>query len=95
MGFFFWLSFQNQTKLRSTVQGSDVVEVCRGDGTSELIETQRLVPGDVILVPPTGCTMYCDAVLLSGTCIVNESMLTGDLTYFSWVLPSFTGMDWV
>lgn len=69
---------RNQTKLRSTVQGSDVVEVCRGDGTSELIETQRLVPGDVILVPPTGCTMYCDAVLLSGTCIVNESMLTGE-----------------
>ena len=38
----------------------------------------ELVPGDVIIIPPQGCTMTCDAVLISGTCIVNESMLTGE-----------------
>ena len=37
-----------------------------------------LVPGDVILIPETTSTMPCDAVLLNGTCIVNESMLTGE-----------------
>ena len=43
----------------------------------EEVFTDRLAPGDVILVPPQGCMMMCDAVLLSGNAIVNESMLTG------------------
>lgn len=37
----------------------------------------ELVPGDVIVVPANGLVMPCDAVLVQGTCIVNESMLTG------------------
>lgn len=37
----------------------------------------ELVPGDVIVVPANGMIMPCDAVLIHGTCIVNESMLTG------------------
>lgn len=36
-----------------------------------------LVPGDVMVIPSNGTIMPCDAVLISGTCIVNESMLTG------------------
>lgn len=46
--------------------------------TSELISTDLLVPGDILELPPNGCVMQCDAVLLTGTCIVNESMLTGE-----------------
>uniref|UniRef100_A0A671XDP9 ATPase 13A3 n=1 Tax=Sparus aurata TaxID=8175 RepID=A0A671XDP9_SPAAU len=38
----------------------------------------ELVPGDVILIPANGMIMPCDAVLTHGTCIVNESMLTGE-----------------
>ena len=36
-----------------------------------------IVPGDVIIVPDN-CLMPCDVVLLTGSCIVNESMLTGE-----------------
>lgn len=37
----------------------------------------QLVPGDVLEIPSGGCVMLCDAVLLTGNCIVNEAMLTG------------------
>lgn len=50
----------------------------RGD-TKELktISSEGIVPGDVIVVP-NNCIMPCDAILMSGSCIVNESMLTGE-----------------
>uniref|UniRef100_A0A4W6FJD6 ATPase 13A3 n=1 Tax=Lates calcarifer TaxID=8187 RepID=A0A4W6FJD6_LATCA len=38
----------------------------------------ELVPGDVVIIPVNGMIMPCDAVLIHGTCIVNESMLTGE-----------------
>uniref|UniRef100_A0A8C7UI40 Polyamine-transporting ATPase 13A3 n=1 Tax=Oncorhynchus mykiss TaxID=8022 RepID=A0A8C7UI40_ONCMY len=38
----------------------------------------ELVPGDVIVIPSNGMIMPCDAVLIHGNCIVNESMLTGE-----------------
>lgn len=69
---------KNQQSLRDTVQSSDVVAVWRGADKYEELPTKQLVPGDVIIIPPHGCDMHCDAVLLSGTCIVNESMLTGE-----------------
>uniref|UniRef100_A0A8D2LHB1 Cation-transporting ATPase n=1 Tax=Varanus komodoensis TaxID=61221 RepID=A0A8D2LHB1_VARKO len=54
------------------------VTVYRGPcGTEEIFSTE-LVPGDVLLVPPEGLAVPCDAVLLSGTAIANESMLTGE-----------------
>ena len=74
-----FLVLKNQKKLRNTVHGSDIIDVCRGGGVYETIRTEELVPGDMIILPANGCTMHCDAVLLFGTCIVNESMLTGKL----------------
>lgn len=41
------------------------------------VDAAKLVPGDLLVLPATGIIMPCDAVLLSGHCIVNESMLTG------------------
>ena len=52
-------------------------KVYRGRNVFEDIDSINLVPGDVIAIPADGCIMPCDAVLLAGTCIVNESMLTG------------------
>nr|XP_020442430.1 probable cation-transporting ATPase 13A3 isoform X2 [Monopterus albus] len=54
------------------------VSVCRGNKNIEEALSTELVPGDVIIIPANGMIMSCDAVLLSGTCIVNESMLTGE-----------------
>jgi cation-transporting P-type ATPase 13A2 len=52
------------------------IEVKR-DNIIKTIKSGSLVPGDVVVVPDN-CLMPCDMVLLTGSCIVNESMLTGE-----------------
>lgn len=47
-------------------------------GLIETVPAERLVPGDILVIPSHGCLMPCDAVLLTGNCILNESMLTGE-----------------
>lgn len=42
------------------------------------VDSIDLVPGDVMVIPRRGFIMPCDAVLVSGSCITNESMLTGE-----------------
>lgn len=79
---------QNQRKLRNTVRGNDIITVCRGNGDYHTVGTEDLVPGDVIVIPAAGCVLHCDAVLLFGTCIVNESMLTGNKTAMISHFPS-------
>ncbi|XP_038820187.1 probable cation-transporting ATPase 13A3 [Salvelinus namaycush] len=54
------------------------VSVCRGTLDVEEAMSTELVPGDVIVIPANGMIMPCDAVLVHGNCIVNESMLTGE-----------------
>jgi cation-transporting ATPase 13A3/4/5 len=42
------------------------------------VSSQDLVPGDVFeFSDPSLSLVPCDCILLSGDCIVNESMLTG------------------
>ena len=40
----------------------------------------ELVPGDVFELPPDNTAIPCDCILLSGSVIVNEAMLTGEST---------------
>ncbi|KAF9425963.1 hypothetical protein BGZ94_007068 [Podila epigama] len=48
-------------------------------GRWRYIGSEELVPGDVFEVTDPDLAVFpCDAVLLSGDCIVNESMLTGE-----------------
>ncbi|KAM4629657.1 polyamine-transporting ATPase 13A3 isoform 2-T2 [Polymixia lowei] len=54
------------------------VSVCRANNEIEEVMSTDLVPGDVMVIPSNGTIMPCDSVLISGTCIVNESMLTGE-----------------
>jgi magnesium-transporting ATPase (P-type) len=53
------------------------VDVLRG-GRFLSVPSTELVPGEVIAVVPG--TLPCDCVLLTGECIVDENMLTGELT---------------
>lgn len=68
----------SQKALSNTVHAMDVVTVKRSKGVFENVPSEQLVPGDVVVVPRNGCIMQCDAVLIAGNCIVNESMLTGE-----------------
>ena len=48
----------------------------------EIVEdfSRNLVPGDIFELPDNGMAMPCDCILLSGSVIINESMLTGEST---------------
>ena len=67
----------NQQNLRDKIVSSEKVTRIRPEGRTEVISTD-LVPGDVIMVPGHGCQLLCDAVLLAGQAIMDESMLTGE-----------------
>lgn len=54
-----------------------------GNGTKAVPKQMRsteLVPGDLFEIPDDGFALPCDCILISGTVIVNESMLTGEST---------------
>ncbi|KAI9519380.1 hypothetical protein NQZ68_029548, partial [Dissostichus eleginoides] len=53
-----------------------IISIATSLYTIKKILSTDLVPGDVMVIPSNGTIMPCDAVLVSGTCIVNESMLT-------------------
>ncbi|CAH2099177.1 unnamed protein product [Euphydryas editha] len=65
---------KNQESLRATVEAADTVELWGG----RRVPSRALCPGDVLALPPRGCTLLCDAALLTGAAVVNESMLTGE-----------------
>lgn len=69
----------NIKTIRNMTNYSCDVQVMReGDENSLLkINSAELVPGDVIEIPEDKA-MPCDLILLTGSCIVNESMLTGE-----------------
>ena len=59
-------------------QGAEAnVRVLRGREEVE-VEAASLCPGEVLVLPAQGCLLPCDAVLLTGSAIVNEAMLTGE-----------------
>ncbi|XP_004675168.2 PREDICTED: probable cation-transporting ATPase 13A3 isoform X1 [Condylura cristata] len=69
-----YIMLHDMVAAHSTVR----VSVCRLNEEIEEIFSTDLVPGDVMVIPLNGTVMPCDAVLINGTCIVNESMLTGE-----------------
>ncbi|GBM58507.1 putative cation-transporting ATPase 13A4 [Araneus ventricosus] len=74
-----WETRKQSKSLRNAVRSESIATVLR-NGREEKISSKELVPGDVLILSQTPFTMYCDAVLVSGNCVVNESMLTGEST---------------
>jgi len=68
---------QSET-LRDMVQLSVRVCVCRPGGEEEWVDSSELVPGDCLVLPQEGGLVPCDAALVAGECVVNESSLTGE-----------------
>lgn len=63
--------------LRRSPKEAEYEELNDHGYTAEVVSTDLLVPGDIMEIPSHGCVMHCDAILLTGNCILNEAMLTG------------------
>ncbi|CAN8190692.1 unnamed protein product [Coccothraustes coccothraustes] len=55
-----------------------MVTVCRNKEGFQELESHYLVPGDLLILKEGKTLLPCDAILVSGQCTVNESMLTGE-----------------
>ena len=78
-------TYQNRKKFKEISRYSCKVKVYRKKENDEIIEIQEinsteLVPGDIYEIPEDGLSMPCDTILINGSAIVNESMLTGEST---------------
>ncbi|KAL5492024.1 hypothetical protein EMCRGX_G017412 [Ephydatia muelleri] len=69
---------RNMQQLHDMVKQNCSVTVIRDGRELHGVSGESLVPGDVMVIPPSGMSMPCDAVLLTGTAIVNEASLTGE-----------------
>ncbi|CAG6021127.1 unnamed protein product [Menidia menidia] len=66
------VTFRNMARLVTNVT------IRRASGVEECVSSEELVPGDCLIVPQEGLLLPCDAALLAGECLINESMLTGE-----------------
>ena len=69
----------NLINLRKMSKYSIEIKVLRNKKLIK-IDSADLVPGDVFILPKNGNSVPCDCILLSGSVIVNEAMLTGEST---------------
>lgn len=72
---------RNINKLKEMVSYQCQLVVKRLDSENNVVDrkiwSNDLLPGDIIVVPEN-VKMPCDAILLTGASIINESMLTGE-----------------
>ncbi|XP_072474978.1 probable cation-transporting ATPase 13A4 isoform X2 [Notamacropus eugenii] len=71
---------EQSIKLHRLVEShnSILVTVCRRKGGIQELESRHLVPGDLLSLSGNKMLLPCDAILIDGGCVVNESMLTGE-----------------
>ena len=78
-------TYKNLKKIQEISRYSCPVKVYRKNENNEFmdgveINSTELVPGDMFEIPEDGLALPCDTILISGSVIVNESMLTGEST---------------
>uniref|UniRef100_A0A8C3PPZ2 Cation-transporting ATPase n=1 Tax=Calidris pygmaea TaxID=425635 RepID=A0A8C3PPZ2_9CHAR len=69
---------QQSTKLHNLVEEHNKVQVTVCTKSCKELESRYLVPGDMFLLDGKKLSLPCDAVLIDGSCVVNEGMLTGE-----------------
>ncbi|NWS20021.1 AT132 ATPase, partial [Pachyramphus minor] len=69
---------KQSTTLQTMARMSVGVRVRRPSAEETVVSSVELVPGDCISIPRDGMLLPCDVALLTGECMVNESMLTGE-----------------
>ena len=77
-------NLSNLKSIRRMARYSIPIRVYRknqnGDNDILEIQSSELVPGDVFELPDDGMAIPCDCILLTGSIIINEAMLTGEST---------------
>ena len=77
-------TYSNLKKIEKLSKYSCPVNIYRKNSLGELIvqniSSLELVPGDIFEVPDEGITLPCDSILVKGSVVINESMLTGEST---------------
>ena len=67
----------NNENIRKMALYSCKVNLMEPNKKTKQVYSEQLVPGDIIEIPERA-SLPCDLILLSGSCIVNEAMLTGE-----------------
>ena len=78
-------TYKNLKKIQEISRYSCPVKVYRRNENNEFLgpvemSSTELVPGDMIEIPEDEKALPCDVVLIGGSVIINESMLTGEST---------------
>ena len=78
-------TYKNLKKIQEISRYSCPVRVYRKNENNESlgpieINSTELVPGDMFEIPEDELALPCDGVLINGSIIINESMLTGEST---------------
>ncbi|KAG2225949.1 hypothetical protein INT45_006645 [Circinella minor] len=71
-----FVRLRSERRIKKMAEFTDKINILR-DGTWEEMSTADLVPGDIFEVDD-GKVVPCDAVVLSGNVVVDESSLTGE-----------------
>eukprot|EP00359_Climacostomum_virens_P002028 CAMPEP_0204900222 /NCGR_PEP_ID=MMETSP1397-20131031/2339_1 /ASSEMBLY_ACC=CAM_ASM_000891 /TAXON_ID=49980 /ORGANISM="Climacostomum Climacostomum virens, Strain Stock W-24" /LENGTH=965 /DNA_ID=CAMNT_0052068327 /DNA_START=654 /DNA_END=3550 /DNA_ORIENTATION=- len=71
-----YFAMRSQFKIHDMALYECDVEIMRGDSIM-IVNSSELVPGDVLVIT-AGMKMPCDAVLVQGCCVVDDSELSGE-----------------
>lgn len=70
-------TIKNHNEIRKMARYRCPVKLMEQNNSKRSVDSTDLVPGDIIEVPES-MNLPCDLVLLTGSAIVNEAMLTGE-----------------